>query len=83
MPDYYTPVQLAVKLGLSEEQIAELESKGLIHPKLKDGRRFFPSHQAHALQVALRMAHRQKVTLERAFERIEEFRRRQASTTAS
>jgi DNA-binding transcriptional MerR regulator len=43
--DYYTPAQLALKVGISEAQIAELESKGFLHPKLKDGRRFFSSHQ--------------------------------------
>ena len=48
MADYYTLRQLALKVGISEVQIAELESKGLLHPKLKNGKRFFSSRQAHA-----------------------------------
>lgn len=83
MADYYTPAQVALKLGISETQIAELESKCLIHPKLKDGRQFFSSRQVHDLQVALRLARKQKLSLERAFARIEEFRLCQGSTTAA
>jgi DNA-binding transcriptional MerR regulator len=81
--DYYTPAQLALKLGISEEQIAELESKGLLHPKLKDGRRFFPSHQAYELRLALRLAHKQKLTLEKAFARVEYLRLCRAGTIVS
>lgn len=83
MADYYTPAQFALKLGISEAQIAELESKGLLQPKLKDGRRFFSSHQAHDLQVALRLARKQKLTLEKAFARIEEFRLCRVGSTRS
>ncbi len=82
MADYYTPAQLALKLDITEAQIGELESKGLLHPKLKNGTRFFSSRQAHDLRVALRLARKQKLTLETAFARIEEFRLCQASTTA-
>ena len=74
MADYYTLAQLALKLGISEAQIAELESKGFLHPKLKDGRRFFSSRQAHDLQVALRLARKQRVSLEQAFARVEDLR---------
>jgi len=79
MGDYYTPAQLALKFGISAAQIAELESKGLLYPKLKDGRRFFSSRQAHDLQVALRLARKQNVTLEQAFARIEDLRLCQTS----
>jgi DNA-binding transcriptional MerR regulator len=81
--DYYTPAQLALKVGISEAQIAELESKGLLHPKLKDGRRFFSSHQGYELRLALRLARKQKLTLETAFARVEDLRLCQASTTGS
>ena len=83
MADYYTSAQLALKLGISEAQIAELESKGSLHPKLKDGRRFFSSRQAHDLQVALRLARKQRVSLEQAFARVEHMRERQASAVGS
>lgn len=49
MADYYTPEQLAQKLGITESVLAELELNGLFQPKLKDGRRFFSSRQAHDL----------------------------------
>ncbi len=70
--DYYTPAQLAVKLGISEARIAELESKGVLDAKLKNGKLFFSSRQAHDLHVALRLARKQRVSLERALERVEE-----------
>jgi len=79
MADYYTPTQLALKVGISEAQIAELESKGLLQPSLKDGRRFFSSRQAHDLQVALRLARKQRVSLEQAFLRIEDLKLCQTS----
>jgi DNA-binding transcriptional MerR regulator len=78
--DYYTLPQLALKVGISEVQIAELESKGLLHPKLKNRKRFFSSSQAHALTVALRLGRNQGVSLEQAFVRVEEMRLCQAST---
>jgi DNA-binding transcriptional MerR regulator len=81
--DYYTPAQLALKFGISEAQIAELESEGFLHPKPKDGRRFFSSRQAHDLQVALRLARKQKISLEQAFTRVEDMRVRQASAIGS
>jgi DNA-binding transcriptional MerR regulator len=81
--DYYTPAQLALKLGISEAQIAQLESKGSLHPKLKDGRRFFSSRQVHDLQVALRLVHKQRVSLEQAFTRVEDMRVCRASAPGS
>ena len=81
MADYYTPAQLALKFGITEVQIGELEAKGLLHPKLKDGRRFFSSHQAYELQLALRLARKQKLTLEKAFARVENLRLCQAGAT--
>jgi DNA-binding transcriptional MerR regulator len=81
--DYYTPAQLSLKLGISETQISQLESEGSLHPKLKDGRRFFSSRQAHDLQVALRLAHKQRVSLEQAFARVENMRVCQASGPGS
>jgi DNA-binding transcriptional MerR regulator len=79
--DCYTPTQLAPKLDINEAQIAELESKGFLHPKLKDGRRFFSSRQAHDLQVSLRLARKQRASLEQAFARLEEMSLCQASAT--
>jgi DNA-binding transcriptional MerR regulator len=81
--DYYTPAQLALKLGITEAQIAELESKGLLHPRLKDGRRFYSSHQAYELHLALRLARKQKLTLEKAIPRVEELRLCMVGTTGS
>lgn len=65
MADYYTLSQLSLKLGISEAQIAELELKDLLHAKLKGGRRFFSSRRAHDLQLVLRLARKQRVSLDR------------------
>ena len=81
MADYYTPAQLALKFGISEAQIDELESKGFLHPKLNDGRRFFSSRQAHDLHVALRLARKQRISLEQAFARVEGLRLCQTGAT--
>ena len=43
MPDYYTSQQLAQTLGIAEATIAELQTKGLLQPTVKDGRSFFSS----------------------------------------
>ena len=74
MADYYTPTQLALKVGTTEAQIAELEAKGFLHPALKDRRRFLSSREAHDLQVALRLARKQRVSLQQAFVCVEEMR---------
>ena len=72
MADYYTPEQLAQKLGITEAAIAQIEAKGLLQPKVKDGRRFFSSRQAYHLRAALRLARKQKLSLEEAFARVED-----------
>jgi DNA-binding transcriptional MerR regulator len=83
MADYYTPAQLSLKLGIGEAQITELESKGLLHPKLKDGRRFYSSHQAYELHLALRLARKQKLNLEKALARVEHLRLCRVGATGS
>lgn len=72
MPDYYTSLQLAQKLGIAEAAIAELQAKGLLQPTVKDGRTFFSSQQAHRLRAAVRWAHNDKMDLQEAFARVEE-----------
>ena len=79
MADYYTSEQLAQKLGIAEAAIAELEAKGLLQPIVKDGRKFFSSRQAYRLRAALRLARKQKLSLEEAFARMEDRRLCQAS----
>jgi len=81
--DYYTPAQLALKVDITEARIAQLESKGLLHPKFKDERRFFSSHQMYELRLALRVARKQKLTLEKAFEMVELLRLRRFGTTVN
>jgi len=71
MPDYYTSQQLAQTLGIAEATIIELQRKGLLQPKVKDGRPFFSSRQAHCLRAAVRWAHRDKIDLHEAFTLVE------------
>jgi len=80
MPDYYTPQQLAQKLGIAETTIIELQKKDLLQPTVKDGRTFFSSRQAHCLRAAVRWAHKDKIDLHEAFTRVQE--RWLAHTTA-
>ena len=72
MPDYYTSLQLAQKLGITESTIAELQAKGLLQPTVKDGRAFFSSQQAHRLGAAVRWARKDKIDLQEAFACVEE-----------
>lgn len=71
MADYYSPEQLAQKLGLDEAAIAKLEAKGLLQPTVKDGRRFYSSRQAYHLRAAIRLVHKDKIALEEAFAQVE------------
>jgi DNA-binding transcriptional MerR regulator len=83
MADYYTAEQLAGKLEIIEGVLSELESKGLLQPRVKGEKRFYSSRQAHDLQVALRLARKQKVSLEQAFARIEDLRLCQTGPTTT
>jgi hypothetical protein len=71
VPDYYTSQQLAQTLGIAEATIAELQTKGLLEPILKDGKSFFSSPQAHRLRAAIRWARKDKIDLQEAFARVE------------
>jgi DNA-binding transcriptional MerR regulator len=81
MADYYTVQQLAQVLGIAEVTLAELQTKGLLQPTVKDGRSFFSSPQAHRLRAAIRCARNDKIDLQEAFARVEE--RWLAHTSAS
>ena len=83
MADYYTPGQLAQKLDIAEAAIAELEAKGLLQPIVRDGRKFFSSRQAYHLRAALRLARKQKLSLEEAFAHVEDRRLCQASAVGN
>jgi DNA-binding transcriptional MerR regulator len=72
VPDYYTTQQLAQTLGIAEATIAELQTKGLLQPTLKDGRHFFSAQQAHCLRAAIRWASKDKINLQKAFACVEE-----------
>jgi DNA-binding transcriptional MerR regulator len=72
MADYYTVQQLAQVVGIAEATLAELQTKGLLQPTVKDGRSFFSSRQAHCLRVAIRCARKDKVGLQEAFAKVEE-----------
>jgi hypothetical protein len=72
--DYYTFEQLARKLNIAEAALEELEVKGLLQPKVKDGRKFISCRQAYDLRAALRLARKQKLPLERAFAMVEDLR---------
>lgn len=72
MADYYTVQQLAQVLGIAEATLAELQTKGLLQPTVKDGRFFFSSRQAHCLRAAIRWARKDKMDLQEAFAKVEE-----------
>ena len=74
--DYYTPGQLALRLGLAEHVLEELVNKKLLLPKVKGEKRFFSSRQAHDLEVALRLTQKKKLSLDQALLHAQEMRHR-------
>ena len=72
MADYYTPQQLAQRLGITELAIGELTAEGLVQATVKNGQTFFSSQQAYRLQMAIRWARREKVELKKALACVEE-----------
>jgi DNA-binding transcriptional MerR regulator len=72
VPDYYTSQQLAQTLAIAEATIADLQTKGLLQPTVKDGRHFFSAQQAHCLRAAIRWARKNKIDLQKAFACVEE-----------
>jgi DNA-binding transcriptional MerR regulator len=72
VPDYYTSQQLAQTLGIAEDTIVELQTKGLLEPTVKDGRSFFSAQQAHCLRAAVRWARKDKIDLQEAFACVEQ-----------
>jgi hypothetical protein len=72
MPDYYTSRQLAQTLGIAEAMIADLPTKGLLQPTVKDGKSFFSSRQAHCLRAAVLWARQDKIDFREAFACVEE-----------
>src|SRR5260370_17402814 len=73
VPAYYTSQQLAQSLGIAEDAIAELQTRGLLQPTVnKYGRSFFSSRQAHCLPTPIRWARNDKVDLQEAFPGLEE-----------
>jgi DNA-binding transcriptional MerR regulator len=66
MPDYYTPGQVALKLGLTESQIAVLLAQGLMQPVRKNGREFYSAHQVYQLKAAIKLARKRNVSLKEA-----------------
>jgi len=71
MADYYPPQLLAQKLDLDESTVTKLEAKGLLQPTIKNGQKFFSSRQVFLLRAALRVARKDKISLEEAFARVE------------
>ena len=71
MADYYTPLQLAQVLGIAEDTIAELQTRGLLHPTIRDGKSYFSSQQAYRLRAAIRCTRKDKIDLQEALARVE------------
>jgi hypothetical protein len=72
MADFYTTEQLVFSLGITEPEITDLVEQRLLLPVTKNGRQFHPARQVYRLRVAIRLAHKQKVTLAEAMTQVSE-----------
>lgn len=53
MPDYFLPEHLAARLAITTDDLADFESRGLIHSVTKHGRRYYSAQDAYRLKGIL------------------------------
>ena len=71
MPDYILAEHFAAKLGLSQEELADFEAKGVIRRVVKNKRTYCSSRDFYRLRAILHLVQDKGVSLEKARSRIE------------
>lgn len=66
MPDYLLAERLAVKLGLSAEELHHFEARGVIKGIPKNGRTYYSSQDAYRLKAVLQLVRTKGLEVEEA-----------------
>ncbi|MFB3923734.1 MAG: MerR family transcriptional regulator [Terriglobia bacterium] len=70
MPDYMLAERLAVKLGLSPEELGSFEARGIIKGIAKNGRTYYSSQDAYRLKAVLQLVRTKGLAVEEARARV-------------
>jgi DNA-binding transcriptional MerR regulator len=55
MPDYFLAEMLAAKLGVSQEELAAFEARGVIRRAVRNGRTYYSSQDCYRLKGVLHL----------------------------
>jgi len=70
MPDYFLPEHLAMKLGISLEELLQFEARGVIKGIPKNGRTYYSSQDAYRLRGVLHLMRKKGLEMEEARARV-------------
>ena len=71
LADYLRPEQLAVRFGLSEEEVQQFDKEGLIRAVTKNGYKYYPVRECHRLRAILNLVRDQGLSLADARAQVE------------
>jgi DNA-binding transcriptional MerR regulator len=71
MPDYFLAEQLAAKLGLPVNELADFEARGVIKHVEKSGRTFYSSRDFYRLKGVLHFMRNKGFSLDKARAQVE------------
>jgi len=71
MPDYFLAEHFAAKLGLSQEELADFEARGVIRRVVKKERTYYSSRDFYRLKAVLHLVQGQGLSLEKARSRVD------------
>lgn len=66
MPDFFLADHLAAKLGLSQEELADFEARGVIRRVVKNGHTYYSSQDFCRLKGVLHFMRNKGLSLEKA-----------------
>ena len=66
MPDYFLAEHFTTKLGLSQEELADFEAKGVIRRVVKNERTYYSSRDLYRLKAVLHLVQGKGLSLEKA-----------------
>jgi len=71
LADYLRPEQLAVRFGLSEEEVQRFDKEGLIRAVAKNGYKYYSVRECHRLRAILNLVRDQGLSLADARAQVE------------
>jgi len=71
MPDYFLAEHFAAKLGLSQEELADFEAKGVIRRVVKNERAYYSLRDFYRLRAVLHLVQGKGLSLEKARSRVD------------